>query len=171
MSRRPTTVSRVFSTRRISLAITLFAFWLLLSGHYTPFLIAAGIGSSILVVWFAERRMAVVDPEGHPHHLGINALTYWPWLLWEIAKSAWDVTKIIMSPRLPISPQLIRVPTTQHTDLGRVIYANSITLTPGTISLALDEDGILVHALTRAGAEGLASGEMDRRATKFEAAI
>jgi multicomponent Na+:H+ antiporter subunit E len=157
--------------RRISLASTLFAFWLLLSGHYTPFLIAAGVGSALAVTWFADRRMTVVDHEGYPHHLSFNALTYWPWLLWEIVKSAWDVIKIILAPTLPVSPQLIRVATSQRSELGRVIYANSITLTPGTISLALDGEEILVHALTRGGAQGLVSGEMDRRVTRFEAAI
>jgi multicomponent Na+:H+ antiporter subunit E len=157
--------------RRISLASALFAFWLLLSGHYTAFLIAAGVGSALAVTWLVDRRMTIVDHEGHPHHLGFNALTYWPWLLWEIAKSAWDVIKVILAPRLSISPTLIRVPTSQASELGRVIYANSITLTPGTISLALDGEEILVHALTRAGAQGLASGEMDQRVTRFEAAI
>lgn len=157
--------------RHVSLFIALSAFWLLLSGFFTPFLLTAGAGSALLVVWFTARRMNVVDLEGHPVHLTGKALTYWPWLLWEICKSGWDVTKIILDPRLPISPTMIRVPTTQKTDVGRVIYANSITLTPGTISLELDDDGILVHALTAGGAEGLATGDMDRRATAFEAAL
>ncbi len=157
--------------RRLSLAAALFLFWLLLSGHYPPFLITAGLGSALAIVWFADRRMSVVDGEGHPHHLAPAALSYWPWLAWEIAKAAWDVMKIIVHPGLPISPQLVRVPASQETEVGRVIYANSITLTPGTISLALDDGGILVHALTRDGAAGLAGGEMDRRVTRFEAAI
>ncbi len=83
----------------------------------------------------------------------------------------WDVTKRILDPRLPISPCLIRVKTSQTSDVGRVIYANSITLTPGTISIALEDDEILVHALTREGAEGLAGGDMDRRAAAFEAML
>jgi multicomponent Na+:H+ antiporter subunit E len=156
--------------RHVSLLIALSAFWLLLSGFFTPFLLAAGLGSALLIVWFTDRRMKVLDLEGHPVHLTGNALTYWPWLLWEIVKSGWDVTKCLLDPRLPISPRLIRVPTSQKTDVGRVIYANSITLTPGTISLELHEGEILVHALTRAGAEGLASGDMDRRVTAFEGA-
>lgn len=157
--------------RHVSLFIALSAFWLLLSGYFTPFLLAAGAGSALAVVWFTDRRMKVLDLEGHPVHLSVKAVTYWPWLLWEIAKSGWDVTKRILDPRLPISPTLIRVPTTQKTDVGRVTYANSITLTPGTISLELDESGILVHALSREGAEGLAAGDMDRRVTAFEAAL
>ncbi|MDP1718034.1 MAG: Na+/H+ antiporter subunit E, partial [Burkholderiales bacterium] len=87
-----------------------------------------------------------------------------------IVKSAWDVSKIILNPRLPISPTLIRVKTTQKTAVGVVTYANSITLTPGTISVDVKQGEILVHALTCEGAAGLQSGEMDRRVTRFEGA-
>lgn len=156
--------------QRISLLTALFVFWLLLSGHYTPFLLFAGAGCCIAVVLFSDRLMSVLDREGHPIHLGRNALVYWPWLLWEIVKAAWDVTKRILHPALPISPVLVHVKATQQTDVGRVIYANSITLTPGTISMELEEDTILVHALTREGADGLATGDMDARVTRFEGA-
>lgn len=156
--------------RRFSLAIALYLFWLLLSGHYTPFLMAAGLASSLLIVWFSDRFMSVVDREGHPIHLGLNALTYWPWLLWEIAKSAWDVTKRILDPKLPISPVLVRLKASQRGAAGRVTYANSITLTPGTITIELEGDRLLVHALTREGAESLAGGDMDRRVCRFEGA-
>jgi multicomponent Na+:H+ antiporter subunit E len=154
--------------RRITLAAALFAFWLLLSGHYTPFLLAAGLASSLFIVWFCDRLMSVVDREGHPVHLIANAVSYWPWLIWEICKSAWDVTKRILDPKLPISPVLVRVKASQRTDVGRVIYANSITLTPGTITMELEGDELLVHALTREGAESLAGGDMDRRVARFE---
>jgi len=156
--------------QRISLLVALFVFWLLLSGHYTPFLLVAGLGCCIAVVVFCDRFMSVLDTEGHPVHLGRNALFYWPWLLWEIAKAAWDVTKRILHPSLPISPVMLRVKATQRTDVGRVIYANSITLTPGTISMELEDDVILVHALTREGADGVAGGDMAPRVTRFEGA-
>lgn len=156
--------------RGVSLLVALFAFWLLLSGHYTPFLLAAGVGSCVAVVVFSDRLMSVLDGEGHPIHLSRNALVFWPWLLWEIAKAAWDVTKRILHPALPISPVMLRVKATQRTEVGRVIYANSITLTPGTISMELDDNTILVHALTREGAEGLETGDMDARVTRFEGA-
>jgi multicomponent Na+:H+ antiporter subunit E len=156
--------------QRISLVVALFVFWLLLSGHFTPFLLVAGLVCALAVTWFSDRMMAVLDREGHPIHLGMGALVYWPWLLWEIAKAAWDVSKRILSPGLPISPMLIRVKAHQKTDVGRVIYANSITLTPGTISVTMEDDTILVHALTREGAEGLESGDMDRRVCRCEGA-
>jgi multicomponent Na+:H+ antiporter subunit E len=153
--------------QRISLAAVLFVFWLLLSGYFTPFLLAAGIGSVVAVLALSQ-RMGVLDREGHPIHLGGRALAYWAWLAWEMAKAAWDVTKLILGPRDRISPTLVRVRPTQASELGQVIYANSITLTPGTISLELEDGAILVHALTREAADGLAGGDMDRRVTRLE---
>lgn len=151
----------------ISSVVILFGFWLLLSGFFTPFLMSAGVVSAVAVVAFGW-RMKVVDQEGHPVHLGPRAVTYWPWLFKEIVKSALDVSRIILDPRLPISPTLVRVKPSQKTTVGVVTYANSITLTPGTVSVEVSGDEILVHALTREGAEGLASGEMDRRVSQFE---
>jgi multicomponent Na+:H+ antiporter subunit E len=95
-------------------------------------------------------------------------LTYWPWLIKEIVKSAWDVSRIIVHSRLPITPTLTTVQSTQKTDLGRMIFANSITLTPGTISVRVGRGEILVHALTAEAAQGLRAGEMDRRVTELE---
>jgi multicomponent Na+:H+ antiporter subunit E len=157
--------------RLVSTILVLFVFWLLLSGHFSAFLVAAGLGCAVAVALLA-RRMDLVDHEGHPVHLAPRALiSYWPWLVKEIVLSAWNVTRIILHPRLPISPTLVRVKASQKTDLGRTVYANSITLTPGTISVEVGREEILVHALTRAGAEELAGGEMDRRVTRFERAL
>jgi multicomponent Na+:H+ antiporter subunit E len=64
---------------------------------------------------------------------------------------------------------MVWVPATQRTDVGKVIYANSITLTPGTVSVEIENDRILVHAITREAAEGLESGDMDRRVDAIEA--
>lgn len=149
--------------------IALYGFWLLLSGYFTGFLLAAGAGSALAVLLFS-RRMGIVDREGHPLHLIRRALfSYWPWLAGEIIKSAWDVTRRILHPRLPISPTLARFKPSQQTDLGLVIHANSITLTPGTISVAVGRNEFLVHALTAEGAASLAGNEMDRRVTNLEA--
>lgn len=150
-----------------SLFLTLFAFWLLLSGFFTPFLMAAGAGSALAVVWFA-RRMDVVDHEGHPIQLGPKALIYWIWLIQEIIKSAWDVSKIILHPSLPISPTMVRFKPSQTTDVGLVLHANSITLTPGTIAIEVSPQEFLVHGLTRAGALGTIDSDMDRRVSACE---
>jgi multicomponent Na+:H+ antiporter subunit E len=140
------------------------AMWLLLSGHFEPLLLGFGVASVIVVVAISW-RMDVVDREGHPIHLGRGALTYIPWLLVEIAKSNINVARQIVDPRLPISPKRLKVKASQKSELGQVVYANSITLTPGTVSLIVEDGYIDVHALTAASAESLAAGEMDRRVT------
>jgi len=150
-----------------SLSATLFSFWLALSGQYNTTFFIIGIICAILVSVLGV-RMAVVDEEGHPIHLAIRALTYWPWLFWEIAKSAVNVTSIILSPKLPISPTMVKIKASQKTGLGVSIFANSITLTPGTISVDVVGGEILVHALSKSGADDLQEGTMNRRVTKFE---
>lgn len=151
-----------------SLGTVLFVFWLLLSGYFEPFLLAAGAGSAICVVLLA-RRMKIVDREGHPIQMIAAVVLYWPWLAKEIAKSAWDVSRIILDPRLPISPALVRFKPSQKTEVGLATHANSITLTPGTITVEAAQDEFLVHALTRAGGESVIGSEMDRRVSKVEA--
>ncbi|MGE0118629.1 MAG: Na+/H+ antiporter subunit E [Dongiaceae bacterium] len=153
--------------QKTSLAGVLFGLWLLLSGHFEPLLLGFGVASCLLVVAIAH-RMDVVDHEGHPVHIGHRALLYWPWLLREIARSNVEVARLILHPKLPISPELVQVSASQRTDLGQVIYANSITLTPGTVSVELEDGKILVHALTEAGATALEAGEMDRRVAAME---
>ena len=101
-------------------------------------------------------------------HLLGGALTYFPWLWWEIAKSAWAVAKLILNPRLPISPTMTQVAATQKTTVGVATYANSITLTPGTITTGVKGNLLTVHALTRDGALDLEGGGMDARVTRFE---
>jgi multicomponent Na+:H+ antiporter subunit E len=153
--------------RVAALVVALFAFWLLMSGMTAPFLVLSGLGSAIAVAALAW-RMGAADPEGHPVHLTAGALTYWPWLIKEIAVSGWTVARIILDPRLPVSPVLARFAPSQKSTVGLVTHANSITLTPGTITVEADHGEFLVHALTRAGAEGLAGSEMDRRVSRLE---
>ena len=145
----------------------LLAFWLLLSGHFTVFLVLAGIGSSAAVVWVAH-RMEVVDREGVPIDFWRIVFSYWPWLAWEIVKAAWVVAKIILHPRLPISPTLVRFNPSQRSAVGLVTHANSITLTPGTITVEASATEFLVHGLTQAGAEASVGSEMDRRLARLE---
>ena len=123
----------------------------------------------MLVVWLS-RRMNIVDEEGVPLQLGLRPFIYYaPWLLKEIVVANIDVTRRILHPRLPIRPTIVRVRASQKGDLGRVIYANSITLTPGTVSVDMEGDRITVHALSHEGAEEDMAGEMDRRVSKLEA--
>ena len=153
--------------RSVGLGVVLFALWFLMSGHTEPFLLALGVASCVLVV-FVTRRMDVIDGEGFPIQLGLGGILYWPWLAWEIVKANIDVAKVVMAPSLPISPTMFRVPATQKSEVGLVTYANSITLTPGTITVDIVDGMLEVHALTREAADGLETGEMDRRVTGME---
>ena len=150
-----------------SAVVVTYLFWIILSGHYTVVLMIIGAISSISVVIIAS-RMAAIDKEGHPIYLLIRAGWYWPWLIWQIIKSGLNVSRIILSRSLPISPTLINVKANQKTVVGIVTYANSITLTPGTISVEIEDRDITVHAITLEGALDVQSGEMDRMVVKFE---
>jgi multicomponent Na+:H+ antiporter subunit E len=153
--------------RYVGLAIALFAFWLALSGHYTTFLVVSGAGCAVAAT-LAAMRMRTVDREGFPIELFARTLSYYPWLGWEIAKSAWNVARIIVSPRLPISPTITVVKASQRTNAGIATYANSITLTPGSITVGVSGNELTVHALTGAGADDLEGGGMNRRVCQFE---
>lgn len=152
-------------------AIGLFSFlalvWLLLSGIYTGLILSLGLVSVALTLWISL-RMDVVDEEGHPLHLTHRMPFYWLWLLKEIAIANWQVARVIWHPKLPISPTVVRVPARETTELGQVIFANSITLTPGTVSMAIENDEIEVHGLLKEMAETIAGGEMDRRVCALE---
>ncbi len=153
----------------LSLGAVLYGLWLLLSGHYQPLLLGLGVASTIVVVLIA-RRMDLIDREGHPIHLSWRFLLYIPWLVWEIVKANIDIARVIVRPKMAIRPAVLRLKGTQKSELGHVIYANSITLTPGTVTIGLEEGVLSVHALTREAAEGLKSGDMDRRVAAVEGA-
>jgi multicomponent Na+:H+ antiporter subunit E len=152
----------------VVLAIALSALWLVLSGLLLPHILALAIASVAFVVWIAV-RMDVVDREGLPVHLRWGDwFVYLAWLTGQAIRSNIDVARRILDPAMPISPTVITLETGQHSDLSRVIFANSITLTPGTVSMDLEGGTLTVHSLTREGAETLLGGEMDRRVTALE---
>ncbi|MCP4895520.1 MAG: Na+/H+ antiporter subunit E [bacterium] len=151
----------------VALFVLLMTLWLLSSGHYTPLIISFGVASCAGVSVLAW-RMGIADREGMPVHLLGRALTYIPWITWEVLKANIDVARRILSPKLDISPRIFEVKTSQKTDLGRVLYANSITLTPGTVSIRVHGDRITVHAIAGDVADGLLEGGMDSRVTRFE---
>ncbi len=153
--------------RTFGLGTILVVFWLLLSGHYTLMLISFGVGSSALVVYLAL-RMDVVDHEGVPLQLGGRFWLYLPWLMKEILVANVAVAKVILHPKLPISPITVIFHGSQKTDIGRFIYANSITLTPGTITTGVEGQDFEIHALTYADVDGREEDEMDHRVTWVE---
>jgi|AntAceMinimDraft_1070359.scaffolds.fasta_scaffold03224_5 multicomponent Na+:H+ antiporter subunit E len=151
----------------VVLFVTLAALWLLWSGLYLPLMLILGLASVLLVVWLV-RRFETLDHESVPLHLGFGILAYWVWLVKEIVVSSWQVTKIILSKDMPISPTMTTVQSKSRGEVREVLFGNSITLTPGTLTTDIDEDGLLtVHALTREGADGVVNGDMNDRIARL----
>jgi len=154
--------------KTILTSIFMMALWLMLSGIYKPMLIGFGI-VSVALVMVIVRRMDRVD--GDHVRISIKPIQFSHYLLWlfiEIAKSNWRVTKIILARTMPIRQNLFDVPYTQTSDLGQVIFANSITLTPGTLTIETEAGDFLVHALSYDPDDMAALADMDRRVTEIE---
>ena len=150
--------------------LVLASAWLMWSGHYTigkPLIAAFGLVSCVVVTLLSQ-RMRARAPHGRDHTLTWRVLLYLPWLFKEIVVSNLTVARLVLSPKLRVSPRVIRVRAIQKGEGARVLFANSITLTPGTISMATEPDAIIVHALTREIADDLLSGEMGRRVAALE---
>lgn len=149
-----------------SFAALLFLFWIFLSGHLTPLMLGLGVASVALTIYLSQ-RMNVIDHESYPLHLTSKLPGFFVYIFREIIKANIDVAIRVLGWRgASISPQLVEIPRSQKTDLGAVIYANSITLTPGTVTIKLSEDTLTVHALNKEVADELATGAMSAEITK-----
>ena len=150
-------------TPRASKSLLVFAgclaLWFLLSGHVAPLDVALGVAASALVAWVNRRDEGLSDLLIWSPRL----LAYLPWLFREIWIANVQVVKLVLDPRLPIDPVIVRVPTRYATDLARTALANSITLTPGTVTVDVEGETLVVHAITRAGGDDLLGGAMARR--------
>ena len=145
------------------LALAMTAFWLSMSGYFTGMLLTLGVISIVLTLWLCK-RMDILDGETAPYlHMPLT-LNYLVWLGKEIYKANIAVIKAVMGPDMNISPTLVRVPLNRNTDIGATMFANSITLTPGTVSVEIDDDSILVHALVADMAVAEDFSEMGERA-------
>jgi multicomponent Na+:H+ antiporter subunit E len=161
------------TTHVLGLFILLSLIWLAWSGHFEPMLLGFGVVSVVLTVWVSW-RLEVIGEEGQPLKWGLRPLSYIPWLVKAIVVANIDVIQRILKGNKAVQPTWAIVPAKQRTELGRVVFANSITLTPGTVSVDLDknEDGlhyILVNAISPEGAADLdGGGEMGERVTVLE---
>lgn len=159
-----------FAGRYLALFLSLAALWFMLSGYYTKtVLLVFGLASILLTVWLTARA-GFLDRDGVPTKIFPDILPYMFWLTVEIGKANLAVLGHAFSPVLRLSPKLVRVPVNQRSDVGRVIFANSITLTPGTVSIDLGEDEVLVHALTESLADVEGMTDMGRRVCRLERA-
>lgn len=151
-----------------SLTVLLAIVWLLFSGMWTyTIILSLGVASVIVTVWLVG-RMNLLGREAETFHMIPAALRYWPWLMGQIVLANLQVARCILQGPTGIDPRVARVRILQKTHVGRAIMANSITLTPGTVTLQVTENDIEYYALTPDVVEDLESGEMNRRAERFE---
>lgn len=143
----------------LGLYALLLALWLGLSGQTSALMLTLGLFSVTIIIYLSV-RMDRIDKEIYPAHMTILTLRFWLFLAREIIVANIDVIKRIFRPGKSISPQMLEVPLTQETDVARVIYANAITMTPGTVSMHLDKKTITVHTLSAEAADDLRSGRM-----------
>lgn len=155
--------------RTVFTGIILFGLWVLMSGIFSPLLLSFGL-ASVAVVLLVAHRMDSVDGDRVDIRLRpFQFLKYILWLLVEIARANWAVTRVILARNMPIRQNLFEVPNSQKTDLGQVIFANSITLTPGTITVETEPGRFLVHAVAYSPDDDAALADMDRRVSRTEA--
>ncbi|MEQ9314567.1 MAG: Na+/H+ antiporter subunit E [Henriciella sp.] len=146
----------------VGLTFVLAALWLGLSGLYKPLILGLGAVSiviSLILAW----RLETIDREGSPYGRLLHIFGYWGWLLIEIFKANWPVIKACVGANLDINPALVKVKTRCESDLAKTIFANSITLTPGTVTIEIEGDKLLVHALFEEAATPESFAEMDVR--------
>lgn len=142
----------------ISLSLLLAALWLGISGVYKPLMFMLGAASVLVVVWLS-RRMDVVGVEHNPALYSWRLPVYWAWLVGQIIKANLTVAKLVLNPAR-IRPQIVRVPVPLDSSVAKVTYANSCTLTPGTVTLQLEPDELTAHVLDAGSAEDLQAGHM-----------
>jgi len=152
--------------RALSLLVLLVAAWLLWSGLFKPLLLGLGAFSCLLTL-YVTHRMGYFDTKVFALRFGRRLFGYWMWLAKEVVKSSLDVARVVISPRMPISPQVIKIKASCSHPVDQAILANSITLTPGTLALDVHNGEITVHTLTEAGAADLRKGEMNRRVSEL----
>ncbi|MGE4496922.1 MAG: Na+/H+ antiporter subunit E [Deferribacterales bacterium] len=148
--------------------LMLFIFWFMLSGEFGGLLVAFAVVFSLLAAYLSHDFFLRSLRKDHIRVVK-DFILYLPWLMKETIVANIQVVKIILSPSLPIDPQVVEFKSDLKSDLGLTILANSITITPGTVTLDIREDNVfVVHALTPEHADGLLNREMERRVLKIE---
>jgi multicomponent Na+:H+ antiporter subunit E len=144
----------------------MFGFWILLSGKFDLFHLTLGVISSALVS-FLSTDLFMYEQGKNRVSTGLRFLMYLPWLLYQIVLSTLHVTFLALHPKMKdqIDPTIVTFKTTLKTDIAKVALANSITLTPGTITIRVVDQVFHVHAISRKAAAGL-PGEMEERLAK-----
>jgi multicomponent Na+:H+ antiporter subunit E len=148
--------------------IAMFLFWILLSGEFTFILITSGVVSSLIVAYLShDLFIGKADLKTETGRI-FKFVVYVPWLLWEILLANVEIAYLVLNPKPLVDPQLVRFKPDLKTDLGIVTLAHSITLTPGTVTVEANREEFVIHAIWQKSAEGIISGEMQRKVKKIE---
>ena len=152
-------------------AIAMFIFWILLSGEFTFILITSGVVASLIVAYLShDIFVGKADLKTETGRV-FKFIVYIPWLLWEIILANVEIAYLVLNPKPLIDPQLVRFKNDLKTDLGIVTLAHSITLTPGTVTVDANREEFVIHAIWQKSAEGIISGEMQRKVKKIEGEV
>ncbi len=148
---------------KIATFFIMLAFWVIMSGMFDPFHLSLGVVSCLLVAHFSHELLFYGESKSWGKGI-LGIILYFPWLFWEIVLANLQVAYIVLHPRMldMIDPRLFRFKTTLKRPISKVTFAQSITLTPGTITVNIHEDEFLVYALTQDAAESL-PGDMERK--------
>ena len=157
-------------TRFVISFINLALLWMLLSGYLKSNLLILGALSCILVTILAT-MMKVYLSNDERFKFAIRMPFYLPWLFKEILLANLSVARKVLLAGSTIQPQCVKTKPSQKTNTGIALLANSITLTPGTISIDYDDENLLVHALTDESTQGVIDRDMDKRILKIEESI
>lgn len=150
-------------------AVALFALWLLMSGLFKPLLIGFGVISVVLCCIIIARLSSLRGRSFWSQIKLPHMVRYMFWLTVEIGKADWAVTKVILSQPLNLRQRFIKVPARQYTDFGKMVFANSITITPGTVTIETEPDSFIVHALTDESADKAGLDRVNREVCALEA--
>ena len=151
--------------------IVMFAFWILLSGEFTFILITSGVVASLITAYLShDIFIGKADLKTETGRV-FKFIVYIPWLLWEIILANVEIAYLVLNPKPLVDPQIVRFKNDLKTDLGIVTLAHSITLTPGTVTVDANREEFVIHAIWQKSAEGIISGEMQRKVKKIEGEV
>src|SRR5690554_759923 len=166
MNKNNNTIGTSKTKHAIVLSLILMAFWLFMSGKTEIKYVSMGVGTVLITVWATMPLLRIPSENGKKEFYAfdfpfLKYAFYWIYLSKEIAKASIDVAKVVLDPKLPINPQIVQFKRPMDNPLAHVTLANSITLTPGTITMDIDEGVYTIHALNDGAAEGLENGQGD----------
>lgn len=147
------------------LAVALAVFWFAMSGQTSPFFLGLSVIAVLATLWVSA-SLKIIDRDSSPYYRAPHLLIYMCRLMVEIVKANFAVIARVLGVRHSIDPAMVEVSTVTRTSLGKALFANSITLTPGTVTVDVEGQVLKVHALVRenAGADSFAA--MDRGSSR-----